>query len=128
MLNRWFLDPVLKGTYPEDILKLYAAKANLDIQQGDMDLIKQQRMDFLGVNYYSPERVKANPDSKRAGIESLPNPDKQPSFNGEAYPQGLYTLLVRIDRHYVDFETQQRIWKDSAVFYQSCIKNNGFDR
>ncbi len=170
-----------------------------------MDLIKQQRMDFLGVNYYCPERVKANPDSKRAGIESLPNPDKQPSFGGEVYPQGLYNLLVRIDgdynhpliyitengagfgekddrlvdgcvhdklredylkRHiaevrraiqsgvnlkgyyvwscfdnfewtsgyksrfgliYVNFETQQRIWKDSAIFYQSCIRNNGFE-
>ncbi len=205
ILNRWFLDPLLKGTYPEDILKLYAAKANLDIQDGDMDLIRQQRMDFLGVNYYCPERVKANPDSNGAGIESLPNPDKQPAFNGEVYPQGLYDLLVRIDgdynhpliyitengagfgeeddrlvdgcvhdklrqdylkRHikelhraiqsgvnvkgyyvwscfdnfewtsgyksrfgliYVNFKTQQRIWKDSAHFYQSCIKNNGFD-
>jgi beta-glucosidase len=29
---------------------------------------------------------------------------------------------------YVNFETQQRIWKDSAFFYQSCIKNNGFER
>lgn len=205
LLNRWFLDPLLKGAYPEDILKLYAAKTNLDIQEGDMDLIKQQRMDFLGVNYYSPIRVKSNPQSKMAGIESLPNPDKQPSFGGEVYPQGLYNLLVRINgeynhpliyitengagfgedddrlvagrvhdklrqdylkRHiaevrraiqsgvnlkgyyvwscfdnfewtsgyksrfgliYVNFETQQRIWKDSAIFYQSCIRSNGFE-
>jgi beta-glucosidase len=28
---------------------------------------------------------------------------------------------------YVDFKTQQRIWKDSAFFYQTCIKNNGLD-
>ena len=26
---------------------------------------------------------------------------------------------------YVNFNTQERTWKDSAFFYQSCIKNNG---
>lgn len=31
----------------------------------------------------------------------------------------------RLGMIYVDFETQERIWKDSAFFYQSCIKNNG---
>ena len=204
--NRWFLDALYKGEYPEDILALYSKHANIGIQEGDMDFIKKYKADFLGINYYAPTRVKANPDSPHFGIEYLPNPDKQPSFNGEVYPEGLYDLLVHIDaeydhpvlyvtengagfgkeddklidgkvhdklrrdylrRHieaanraikdgvnlqryyvwscfdnfewlsgyssrfgiiYVDFETQQRIWKDSAFFYQNCIKNNGFTK
>lgn len=203
LLNRWFLDPLFKGAYPEDILKLYSAQLDLGIQEGDLELIAQNRGDFFGINYYGPVRVKSNPDSKRVGIENLPNPDKQPAFNGEVYPDGLYDMLTRLDtqydhpviyitengagfgddddrlvdgkvhdklrqdflkRHitaahraiqtgvnlkgyfvwscfdnfewtsgfskrfgmvYVDFETQERIWKDSAYFYQSCIKNNG---
>ncbi len=42
-------------------------------------------------------RVKANPESRRFGVEMLPNPDEHPAFNGEVYPEGLYDLLVRID-------------------------------
>ncbi len=203
--NRWFLDPVLKGEYPEDIMGLYTRHANIGIQEGDMELIGQHRSDFLGVNYYSPSRVKANPGSPRFGVEIVPNADEYPAFNGEVYPEGLYDLLVRIDaeydhpviyvtengagfgaqddrlvdgkvhdvlrrdylkRHfteahraieagvnlqryyvwscfdnfewifgymrrfgliYVDFETQERIWKGSAFDFQSYIRANGFD-
>ncbi len=132
------------------------------------------------------------------GFERLPNPDEQPAFSGEVYPDGLYDILVRVDRDYgkpliyitengagfgsvddslvdgkindalrrdyikghlvaaqgvnlkryylwscfdnfewvfgfsrrfglvyVDFETQERIWKGSAYDYQSYIRNNG---
>jgi beta-glucosidase len=27
---------------------------------------------------------------------------------------------------YVDYETQERIWKDSAIWYKDVIRNNGF--
>ena len=203
--NRWFLDPVLRGEYPEDILALYSAHADVGIREGDMDLIAANRPDFLGVNYYSPTRVRSWPDSPRFGIEQLPNPDEQPAFSGEVYPEGLYDVLVRINRDYgqpriyitengasfgaeddrpidgrvhdelrqdfirqhliavhraiedganvqryylwscfdnfewifgysrrfglvyVDFDTQERLWKDSAYAYQSTINHNGFD-
>jgi len=98
--NRWFLHPVLKGAYPKDIQALYLKHAGIGIQEGDMEMIKKNRADFLGVNYYSPTRVKANSDSKRFGIEILPNSDQRPAFNGEVYPEGLYDLLVRIDTEY----------------------------
>lgn len=98
--NRWFLDPVLTGHYPEDILALYSAHADIGVQDGDMELIRQQPVDFLGVNYYSPTRVRARIDSRKFGIETLPNPDERPAFNGEVYPEGLYDLLTRIDSDY----------------------------
>jgi beta-glucosidase len=203
--NRWFLDPLLKGEYPEDIMILYTRHADIGIKEGDMELIKHHQADFLGVNYYSPSRVKANPGSQRFGVEILPNADEHPAFNGEVYPEGLYDLLVRIDAEYnhpiiyitengagfgrdddrlvggsvhdvlrqdyikrhlteahraiqagvklngyyvwscfdnfewvfgyrnrfglihMNFETQERIWKDSAFDFQSYIKNSGFD-
>jgi beta-glucosidase len=203
--NRWFLDPVLKGEYPEDILQLYSAHADVGIQEGDLELIAANRVDFLGVNYYSPSRMRAEPESMHFGIEHLENPDARPAFNGEVYPDGLYDALMRIDRDYgapliyitengtgfgpeddrlvdgrvqdvlrqdyirrhliaahraiqdgvnlkryylwscfdnfewifgysrrfglvyVDFDTQERIWKDSAYEYQSYIRRNGLD-
>jgi len=99
--NRWFLDALFKGKYPNNIKALYLEHVDIGIQDGDMDLIKESRPDFLGINYYSPTRVKANPDSPHFGIEILsPNPDEQPAFNGEVYPDGLYDLLVHIDAEY----------------------------
>ncbi len=98
--NRWFLDPLSKGEYPEDIRKLYTRHADIGIKEGDRELIKHHQVDFLGVNYYSPSRVKANSGSQRFGVEILPNPDEHPAFNGEVDPEGLYDLLVRIDAEY----------------------------
>lgn len=34
--NRWFLDPILLGEYPADIVDLYSAHADLGISDGDM--------------------------------------------------------------------------------------------
>ena len=69
-------------------------------QEGDLELIAANRVDFLGVNYYSPSRMRAEPESMHFGIEHLENPDARPAFNGEVYPDGLYDALMRIDRDY----------------------------
>lgn len=98
--NRWFLDPVLKGEYPQDIIALYEPFAELGIKEGDIDLIKANRADFLGVNYYAPLRIRHDSTSNRFGVVILPNPDEIQAFNGEVYPQGLYDLLIRIDMEY----------------------------
>jgi beta-glucosidase len=57
--NRWFLEPIFKGTYPRDIVNLYAAR-NCDfsfIKKGDFDIIGE-KCDFLGINYYSRSVVR----------------------------------------------------------------------
>ena len=56
--NRWFLDPVLRGAYPEDMVELYAPHAGpLDcVEDGDLATISAP-IDFLGVNFYHPTRV-----------------------------------------------------------------------
>ncbi len=98
--NRWFLDPVLKGEYPEDMLALYSSLADVGIREGDMNLIAANHVGLVGVNYYSSARVRAWPDSQRFGIQQLPNPNEQPVYSGDVHPEGLYEVLVRIDREY----------------------------
>jgi beta-glucosidase len=52
--NRWFLDPIFKGSYPFDIVNLYASR-NADfgfIKEGDFDIIGE-KCNFLGVNFYT---------------------------------------------------------------------------
>ncbi|HWQ21605.1 MAG TPA: family 1 glycosylhydrolase, partial [Clostridia bacterium] len=57
--NRWFLDPVLKGSYPEDTREvLRKLVGDLDfIRDGDLQRISHG-IDFLGVNYYTRSLVR----------------------------------------------------------------------
>jgi beta-glucosidase len=61
-VNRWFLDPVLKGGYPADQLERYEAILGpLEfIHDGDLETIAQPT-DHLGVNYYAPRWMQAVP-------------------------------------------------------------------
>ncbi|MCP4754803.1 MAG: beta-glucosidase [Proteobacteria bacterium] len=202
--NRWFLDPALKGSYPEDMLSFYRDKLKApDILPGDMELIQRNPSDFLGVNYYSRSIVKASNQEPVLELEKVENKDDTWATNGEVYPEGLYDLLVRLDRDYnrpllfitengasfgddelkdgriederrrsylkrhfeaahraiaegvnlqgyyvwscfdnfewifgysrrfgliyIDYQTLERIWKDSAHWYRGVIENNGFE-
>ncbi|TCL72326.1 broad-specificity cellobiase [Hydrogenispora ethanolica] len=200
MYNRWFLDPVLKGAYPRDILELFGQKLQAPvIQAGDLERIAAAPIDFLGLNYYSRLLVRSAPSSP-FGYEAVRGAGPCTAMGWEIYPDGLYDLLVRLDRDYghprllvtengaafddplqagrvadperiaylrehflaarraiesgvrlegyfvwslldnfewahgysrrfgliyVDYPTQERIWKDSARWYQGVIRQNG---
>jgi len=59
--NRWFLEPIFKGSYPIDIINLYSSRCSdyTFIKEGDFDVIGE-KCDFLGVNYYNRSLVKFN--------------------------------------------------------------------
>ena len=63
-LNRWFLDPLLRGRYPADMLALYEGLYGPaeSVRDGDLAVIRGP-IDFLGVNYYNPQRIAAAPAS-----------------------------------------------------------------
>lgn len=90
--NRWFLDPVFKGTYPADIVE--ALGSTLDGL--DLDAVKAAAvpMDFLGVNYYNRAVISAT------GQPIMPEDAEYTEMGWEVYPQGLNDLLVRVYRDY----------------------------
>ena len=52
MHNRWFLDPLFKGSYPEDVLKVYQLyNKNLIPTADNYALFKSIKPDFLGINF-----------------------------------------------------------------------------
>ena len=59
-LNRLFLQPLLEGRYPEDMLEHYRSRRPgfSVIADGDLDIISRP-IDFLGVNFYKPDLVAA---------------------------------------------------------------------
>ncbi|GGK93228.1 beta-glucosidase [Sphaerisporangium melleum] len=59
--NRFFLDALLKGSYPQDVLEDLSAVAPIDfVQDGDMEIISTP-FDTLMVNYYSRFTVSGKP-------------------------------------------------------------------
>ena len=51
-VNRWYLDPLLRGAYPADLQDAYRELEILpEVAEGDAEVIAAP-LDFLGVNYY----------------------------------------------------------------------------
>ena len=71
--NRWFLDPVLRGAYPADLLEHYERTFGPlpQLNPEDMDVISRP-IDFLGVNYYFPTTVRESLGVAAAGRERDP--------------------------------------------------------
>ena len=90
---RWYVEPLLKGEYPADVLQELGADAPR-ILPGDRASI-QVPLDFLGVNYYMRSVVSAGEpwDLKTSGNEIT-------DMGWEVYPQGLTELLLRLHRDY----------------------------
>jgi beta-glucosidase len=100
-VNRWFLDPVLRGTYPDDMLDRYQDVLSApDIDPGDRQLIASQPSDFLGINYYSRAIIKNDPDVPVLGLAVVEDRDETWAEIGEVYPEGLHEVLMRVDRDY----------------------------
>jgi beta-glucosidase len=93
--NRWFLDPLFRGSYPSDLLERNELVAPF-LRDGDLEAIATP-LDFLGVNNYFRFVV--------SGAGELPHivhdPEAQRTDMGwEVYPDGLHRLLVRVAADY----------------------------
>ncbi|MEO3855112.1 GH1 family beta-glucosidase [Acrocarpospora sp. B8E8] len=102
LANRLFLDPVLRGTYPDDIRAHIAKFTDLDL-----DDLPFEPIDVLGVNYYTIARLAADPASPgheeypgSEGIAWLPPHGVPTEMGWEVIPSGLEELLLRITRDY----------------------------
>ncbi|MBZ4645305.1 MAG: beta-galactosidase [Clostridia bacterium] len=98
--NRWFLDPVFKGRYPADMINWYSKKVVVPvITQEDLDIISTP-VDFLGINYYMPGYIKADPDAWPLELKHVFTGKDRTAMGWEIYPEGLYDLLVRLHKDY----------------------------
>jgi beta-glucosidase len=98
--NRWFLDPVLRGAYPADMLDWYGRQVPVDfIRDGDLPVVAAPT-DFLGVNYYETKTVAADPQERYHQARVLPAAALTPpgglTAGGlDARPAGLGRILRR---------------------------------
>jgi beta-glucosidase len=119
--NRIFLEPLLNGSYPADMLEHYRGREPgfAVIRDGDLDVISRP-IDFLGINFYSPGTVAdparateanaagycvptAEPDPLAADLRTLSV--TRPAFSQtrmgwEIESAALTELLTRVHREY----------------------------
>jgi beta-glucosidase len=97
--NRWFLDPVLRGAYPEDMVELYEERVGpLEfVHDGDLDTMAAP-IDFLGVNFYQP--AVALPGDGPLGVEEVRADGPRTAMGWTVEPEALTSLLLRLRRDY----------------------------
>jgi beta-glucosidase len=102
LMNRIYLDPMLKGTYPEDVVgALRAVGAEPPIEPGDMDRIARNRGDYLGVNFYSGFPFAADPAATdNWGLRMTWQRSPADPYNGPARPDLLTAGLLRLTQDY----------------------------
>ncbi|NMR19146.1 GH1 family beta-glucosidase [Cellulomonas fimi] len=116
--NRIFLDPLLRGAYPADVLDDVAPYGLLShVKDGDLAVVSTP-IDALGVNYYHGEAVSHRPPpAGHSGQAPVRRPTSSPfpaahdahshprglpvtGMGWEVQPEGLTRLLLRLQEEY----------------------------
>jgi beta-glucosidase len=108
MTNRIFLDPVLRGRYPEDVLAIWERVGGLEaVRDGDEEVIAAP-LDALGVNYYTHNVVASRPGASAGpspwpGVEDayvLPPEGMTTAMGWGIDADGLTDMLLRLHAEY----------------------------
>ena len=94
--NRLYLDSILRGSYPADVLAHQGPASPMlgGIRDGDLGIISSP-IDLLAVQYYTPYYVTAAGDTEQRW------PTSEAVWQ-QVYPDGMYDILTRITRDYGD--------------------------
>ncbi len=104
--NIWFLEPALRGRYPDALT--FLPETAMRIKAGDMEKVRAA-LDFIGINLYYRTIASAPGAMERAthaqewlfpvkmdGGQQGPKTD----FGWEVWPKALYDMVMRITRDY----------------------------
>ncbi|MBD7911240.1 MULTISPECIES: glycoside hydrolase family 1 protein [Clostridium] len=86
----WWLDVYCKGIYPAFAFKYYERLGIAPlIEDGDLELLKRAKPDFIGINYYQTATVAMNPLDGVGAAESMNNTGKKGTTKESGIP-GVY--------------------------------------
>lgn len=141
--NRLFLDPVLRGSYPEDVLADVAGLGfDEHVHDGDLDIISAP-IDVLGVNYYHGDSVSAHPSTDAITTQAPSDYPKRSPFpaaddvhwhrrdlpvtamDWEVQPEGLTRLLRRIDTEYTRPAGISLYVTENGAAYDDVVADDG---
>jgi beta-glucosidase len=108
LANRLFLDPLLAGGYPADVLNDVAEVSDgAHIRDGDERQIAV-KPDFLGINYYFVTHVRRGDKDRgepsiwpgQGDVEVVERGLPKTEMGWEIDPEGLYEIITRVAREY----------------------------
>jgi beta-glucosidase len=111
-MNRQFLDPVLRGSYPAELPEIFGP-AWPDVPPDEMALIRQP-LDFLGINYYTRAIVRHDDTALPVRASAVPQPCDT-TTGWEAHPQSLTRALVWVKQRYGDIPLY--VTENGAAFH-----------
>ena len=123
--NLWFLEPPLKGRYPEALS--FLPETAMRIRSGDLDKMRVP-LDFIGINLYYRTIASAPSAMERLShaqqwlfpVKTVAGQQGAKADNGwEVWPQALYDIVTRISR---DFNRPQ-----IEITESGCAYNDGPD-
>lgn len=112
IFNRSFMDPSVNGEYPKELVDMLGANGLLpNVTKQQLETIKDNTVDFIGLNYYLPRRVcapkyefnKSSPwlPDKYFDNYILPGSRNNPHRDGnEIYPKAVYDIAMRVKNEY----------------------------
>ncbi|AMG49310.1 glycoside hydrolase family 1 protein [Enterococcus sp. PF-2] len=109
--NRSFLDPAVKGTFPEELVTIVKELDMVPAMEADdLQTIRENTIDLLGINYYQPRRImkKESPiDQAKSPMPDdyfdnydMPNKKMNPYRGWEIYEKGIYDILTNTRENY----------------------------
>ena len=114
LLVRWYMDALLRGEYPADILEYLAADAP-HVKDGDAQLIAEP-LDFLGVNYYTRSVIRN--DAVAWPVRAAAVRQRRATYTEtgwEVYPRGLTDTLLWVKERYGDLPVY--VTENGAAFF-----------
>ena len=126
--NRWYLDPILRGTYPEDRIADLVNDGVLKnttlpfVAPGDMTIM-QAPIDFLGLNYYSRGIIRSDSVAESDNDPILRVQDGPKTDMGwEVHPDSLRRILVRLKDEYAP---KQIVITENGAAYPTGVSEDG---
>lgn len=109
--NNMFVEAAINGEIPKSLISILFQDGVLwEVEDGDYETIKNNTVDFLGVNYYQPKRVKANTQGWDETMPWMPNkyfeeydwPQKRinPYRGWEIFPKAIYDIAINMKEKY----------------------------
>ena len=95
--NRFFLEGVFKGRYPEAVLE--GLEPHLPRNWRDDFATITQPLDWCGLNYYTRKIIAAD-DAPWPSLKEVPGPLPKTAMGWEVYPDGLRYFLERVHTDY----------------------------
>ena len=126
--NLWFLEPALKGRYPEALA--FFPETAMGIRPGDLDKMRTP-LDFIGINLYYRTIASAPSTIERLThaqqwlfpVKMSEGQQGPKTDNGwEVWPQALYDIVTRITR---DFNRPQIEITESGCAYNDAPDASG---